>query len=375
MSTTPISTDSSTDSNWFEIGGRFLGYYLGSAAMIFYTLYVFFTFGESEMGGFDDGLIFLGISLLAALAITPVIFYFDRRVFGSSIEDRLSIRGRSLAWVVLWIATGVTPVLMYVMGSILASPSQLSTDTEPAEALTTLSIYVAVMLVIAALPICTAYLLRRYWSGSFKLRSRTAVTLVLCLLVVATGVTVGDQFRSDASPDADFDGYDWETYARDPANYDDGMLGPRVNPEEDEFIRVNDSARSQAFLACSGDVAPPEDRGHGIAAAAIHNDSDQLTVAPYELRTNDNETVTVEGHYALKFRNGTAFDRSSIIDSGIYNASYWATGSDIYLPSNGDGRLVMEGVEAMSVYYDVVTPDGEVHRYTTRLCRDDGGST
>jgi len=373
MSTTPISTDSSTDSNWFEMGGRFLGYYATCALTLAYAFAALHLYtGDPTLSGLFDTLLISGFVLLISLLFAPIALAFDCYVFDTPLSTTLTIRGRDVSAAALWLVASAVPAVFWLLYKLIKTPDELLT----AEPYVVAGVFYIVALGLGILPVLGTVALHRYWDGRYRPR----LTVIVAAVVILAAILAGAAYAGGSEEPDPGIGASYTADATEPAVYDDGYRGPGYWAAKDDFIRADESRRSAQLLACSDSAGPvPKSElqyssTSGYSPQTVHNNSTRIRIAPYLLNT-DNETVQIEGHYHLVLQNSSAFNRQAIINSGIYDVEPVDPDESYIpaLPGEGNGTVEMEQVEAMSVYYDVVTHDSEVHRYTARLCRDDGG--
>lgn len=342
-------------SNWLEAGGEYLAYHFSTFVAVLYFLIVINPI--AELGVFDSTNDILGITLV--LMVFSHLFAFSVLGFDRHqlVSKPITVFGKDVSEVILWlIAAAATGVGMGVLYLVFEEFNTSALET---------AVVVAVLSLILAVPAIAAVgALRRYWSSSLSLFSRKVGIAAVCLLVVLAGAVAVGVVGSDDEP-----GYNHtEPDHQDLSTYDNGKAGPYYSVELHDNMSIVEDSHSANYLTCSED--PGEvDINRDYTPAEVHTQSGRITLAPLQLTTADNESVTVDGHYYLRLENGSDSTRPEILTSGTYNINETGEESIASLPVRSDGVLWMENVDRMSVYYDVITEDGEVHRHTKRLCR------
>lgn len=142
------------------------------------------------------------------------------------------------------------------------------------------------------------------------------------------------------------------------------------------FAKDLESPTDDVSLNCSGEPgALPEDVGPAYEVAETHTDGADVTVSNIEVES-EGETVVPDAHYAVDIE-GVDTDGGYVILSNVYDENTLEEGADGSLwrgaavGENYGFFLEMPRVESTSVYMDVVTEDGEVHRYLVEVCRED----
>lgn len=378
---TDTDTDTGTETNrlskadsWPEAFGRFATFHVATAlgmtlALVFRTWTLFADYQITEITT-DPGQ-FTGVfalALVGAIVASPIVYVAYRYLPHRSDRNPL--------FVLLGLCGAVSGVfvLHHFVQEILSGGfnAELFLEMELTAILTVLA-GITLTLALLVLP---GELANRYLTSRLTFRSRRGVGVVLVVLVLFATPVVGGSVAPDTfgveTTQTDDSGDYIDVSVTNESAYDDGNYGPTIDGD-DERVSTGDYAPANRILQCSasGDESTPTlSSDSEYNPAAVHHSSEHIELARYTVETESGE-FTPDGRYALRL-TGPA-EEGTVILRGAYGASFPADGgwdtAQYSVPRHGLGTLAMEGVESMTVSYDVVNEDGEIHRYTTRVCR------
>lgn len=233
-------------------------------------------------------------------------------------------------------------------------------------------------------------------------RAQKRALVVAIVVLVAVPIGVGAAFPTDDNTDDEYDhdsqaNSETDTLEDADDDTDDGSLtdeelygGPLTDPETYDNDHYTPRIENATALPNeSDDVAvlpvaeadrPAANESASYPIGAVHADATNVSVSNIELEV-DGETVVPKGHYHVTI---DGVDESTAYQLG----SYWAynettvgegghafAGSGPYAGLEGGFYVTMEQTESAHIYFDVVTEDGEIHRYIVNLERTDLSST
>ncbi|PCR88614.1 hypothetical protein [Natrinema ejinorense] len=392
------ATDRFIETDWTHAAGVFFATQLATAVWMLYLLVTFennagtLTYNEINLGfssGLSNGLI---AALLIGAILAPVTYAIcwlvSRRWSGF----------RPLA-TTLWVFSGPVLISVVIVRAIL--------DRGLGETLAELRGAPGEVVFVMALFFASAALLAVLVGGTYALatgsvrpsRRQRRALLVVVLLVVAVPIGVGAAFpmnddtseydhdshtnsETDALENADTDTdddplTDEELYGgslTNPETYDNGHYTPRI---ENATALPNESDDVAVLPVAEAD-RPAANESASYPIGAVHADGTNVSVSNIELEVGG-ETVVPKAHYHITI---DGVDESTAYQLGT--GSYWAynettvresghafAGSGPYAGLEGGFYVTMEQTESAHVYFDVVTEDGEIHRYVVELERTD----
>lgn len=376
-----------SETNWRHVASDLLGTMIALTAAFVLTGYLSLQelatgdwTVESLRFGVGGPLDTLALALIAAPFAAPVFYaawqLADRRYGTRRVPQELAV----------WLGFGVVGpgigVLAYLGVNI----------TELIEALTVRGvgeILVAAQgpltelfggaLALALFPVLFTGVYHRLSTGRWTPRTRELhVTVAVVAVVVLAAVGASAALAPPTNTDGEEYGWGADDPS-DPASFRDGDHGPAFSPRPSNNQSYSSFQSGDGF-AC-GEIAPPPEWAEDYQPKQTAAGGKSFEVATGQIATK-NGTVTLDTVFSVRLSNATLGD-AAVISTGYYDVetadedsnsvsvSHYDTA--IYGTNHRGMHVRMENVESVHVYVDVVR-DGEVHRYTTKICPNANGS-
>lgn len=293
------------------------------------------------------------------------------------VYPRLRIRRGPVGSVVLWLLAGTLPILLLILYALTEDFERVVSELAQPATWVEIGQLTAAALALSLLPVAfleAVYYLRQ---GAVRAPARRAAVAAVVVLLVAP-VAVGAVLQPGmGGGDHDLDGIGsaggWSP--TNASNYDDGAPGPYYNLDGAVVTAERDRAAPEVDIdpGARSDIEDSDRYQVPTYPIAEFHTRMPLTVHPLKVETPDGPE-RVRGHYALSAPNGSPLDEGEVIDRGVLDHTHAAQSRqhDIGLTSNFSRHAIqLETVKSATVYYDVVHPNGEIHRYVVTFERTD----
>lgn len=369
------ATDRLITTNWTKAAGVYFGVQLATLLWVLYLI-AFMTDGSGNgsltdpMLGVTDPDAFLVAIVLGTFA-SPFLYVACRVV-----APKLPVRRHYATLFATWAVAGPVPYFGWMITDEKVSEAVAAISSGDYDPLLAIGVWLS-MTGLLALFVTGAYTLS---TGIIRPSSRQRRALIVTIAVlVAVPIGVGAAFPMDGSGAAATGYDDYESMSADeryggnitdPETYDNNHTSPYI-----ESVTPLEESRA---VVLADDPRPPaaNETLRNYTVAETH--TDKITVRDVEA-TVRGETVVPQARYHLSLEGVNATDERILamgtygtIDAdghtrlgqpAVYIASVYGVDSGFYLS--------MERVESTHVYFDVVTDDGEIHRYVAEIQRTD----
>lgn len=296
----------------------------------------------------------IGLSAAGSLLFTPMFFALERWAY-----DRIKPFGVDVFVVLTPVIVTVMLILILIL-RVLITPEQ-STPETTAGWTRGIGEVVGKMVLSLLIPTVLVAFVHYNWTGRLQVTQRRTqgIAIALAVLLVTPTAVVAVDPLSEGKEGSSFGG-------------------------DSELVAVEGDYQEDGPLRCEGGVEATPAEVYDIQPAEytpveVHTGGSAYQSASYRLE-HENGTVLEKSQHRYKIRvrvNGS--DSPLTIDSGAYVRQ--EDGPDEYdtisglghIPPGGEGVVEFDTYDgpayrSMHVWYDVVHPDGTVHRHVTKLC-------